>query len=82
MDPALHNVSDVATILGTIFALGGIFYAVLRRIRLNDLLHLDLKLDELSRKVDDLHEDVRQSNQEMHRHLEWHSQWNQHRDRN
>lgn len=61
------NPSDVLTILGSLATAIGSMYALLRRIRHNDLKHLDIKLDLM-------HESTLRIEDKLDRHLEAHAE--------
>lgn len=68
----LDNPSDVATITTAIGLLGGGLYKVMRTMRVNDLAHIDAKLDDVNKAVAENTAITQKTSDQLSRHLEWH----------
>ena len=70
----LTNMSDVATVLSGIGLVGGVAWRVLRKMRVNDLAHLDSKTDEIYKSVQRIETTVTKTSDRLEDHIEAHAE--------
>ena len=70
----LTNMSDVATVLGGVAAIGGGAWHILRKMRVNDLAHLDARTEEIYRSTLRIETTVTKTAERLDDHLEAHAE--------
>ena len=70
----LTNMSDVATVLSGIGLVGGVAWRVLRKMRINDLAHLDVKADRNYDALTRIEATVTKTADRLDDHLEAHAE--------
>jgi hypothetical protein len=68
----LSNASDVATIAGFVLVIGGIVIATIRRLRRNDLKHLEQGVENIQTGQQELRTDIKTLGDRFTDHITWH----------